>query len=126
MKTPEEIKKGLEFCYSEGDGGCVKCPYRLAGYTDEFDCFEQLKRDALTYIQQLEPRLAQVEKERDAAVGCIERVYKEIMKPVYRLFDTDRNLINAMRCIDECSREWRGVCAENTKEDSDGKGQYAL
>ena len=51
MKTPEEIKKGLEHCTTDG-ADCTGCIYR-----DE--CMEEydnapIQRDALAYIQQLE------------------------------------------------------------------------
>lgn len=46
MRTPEEIKKGLEICIA--DENCRDCPYKN-GY-----CDMQLERDALSYIQQLE------------------------------------------------------------------------
>jgi hypothetical protein len=64
MKTPDEIKKGLFCCWEDG---CATCPY-------DDDCtmeanFEQLAKDSLDYINQLESRLAQVERERDAAVA---------------------------------------------------------
>ena len=47
MRTPEEIKKGLECCI---DGDCDSCPY----YEAKKDCGDRLKLDALAYIQQLE------------------------------------------------------------------------
>ena len=46
MKTPEEIKKGLEICIA--DESCRDCPYNNG------NCDMQLERDALAYIQQLE------------------------------------------------------------------------
>jgi hypothetical protein len=46
MRTPEEIKKGLEICTA--DESCRGCPY------DNGNCDMQLERDALAYIQQLE------------------------------------------------------------------------
>lgn len=54
MKTPEEIKKGLECCILETDDTspvdhCRACPYQPTGL-----CFRTLLKDALTYIQQLE------------------------------------------------------------------------
>ena len=59
MKTPEEIKKGLEICIA--DKSCRDCPYNNG------NCDMQLERDALAYIQQLEaqqPRWISV-KERE-------------------------------------------------------------
>lgn len=54
MKTPEEIKKGLECCILETDDTslvdhCRACPYQPTGL-----CFRTLLKDALAYIQQLE------------------------------------------------------------------------
>ena len=61
MKTPEEIKEGLECCAEYGN--CSKgCPYNPIK-----DCGHDLYSDALTYIQQLE-------RERDAAVKDIPRI----------------------------------------------------
>lgn len=56
MKTPEEIKKGLECCILETDDTslvdhCRACPYQPTGL-----CFRTLLKDALAYIQQLEAR----------------------------------------------------------------------
>ena len=48
MKSPDEIKKGLECC---NKGNCKKCPYRES---EHIDCQEQMQKDALAYIQQLE------------------------------------------------------------------------
>ena len=47
MRTPEEIKRGLECCIA---GDCDSCPY----YEAKKDCGDRLKIDALAYIQQLE------------------------------------------------------------------------
>lgn len=62
MKTPEEIKKGLECCMIMA--GCAKCPYRGE------KCALTVSADALAYIQQLEQinaafaeRTAQLESE---------------------------------------------------------------
>lgn len=58
MKTPDEIKEGLESCVDYYANGCAEqfcddCPY------SENECF-QLEKDALAYIRQLEKRLADV------------------------------------------------------------------
>lgn len=63
MKTPDEIKKGLEHCYSEPS--CVGCPYWGDG-----DC--NVESNALTYIQQLEaqvPKWISVEDEKKPLHG---------------------------------------------------------
>ncbi len=55
MKTPDDIKKGLNWCIRGGT--CFGCPY-------ESDCYDgfsnkPLSKDALDYIQELEAGLAQ-------------------------------------------------------------------
>ena len=48
MRTPEEIKKGLECCGNSDE--CKECPYRCI-----IDwCMGALAEDALAYIRQLE------------------------------------------------------------------------
>lgn len=51
MKTPEEIKKGLELCVNGDsyDYPCDECPY-----VEEEDRCKSMMADALAYIQQLE------------------------------------------------------------------------
>ena len=72
MKKPEEIKKALACVCERPD--CENCSYAEKvndeefGKTLRFHCSE-IYADALAYIQQLESRLAQVERERDAAVA---------------------------------------------------------
>ena len=63
MKTPDEIKKGLEACTPVWTGNhwksCnINCPY--IGLADS--CRGQLLYDALAYIQQLEAKLAEYDK----------------------------------------------------------------
>ena len=50
MRTPEEIKKGLEICRGKCTGNKPHCPYDKYGD----GCEDMLNRDALAYIQQLE------------------------------------------------------------------------
>ena len=67
MKTPEAIKKGLVMCSrSDGSGFCSDCPYEADG--NGVACITTVTADGLAYIQQLEAKLAEVERERDAAV----------------------------------------------------------
>lgn len=114
MKTPDEIKKGLECCAN----GNLVCTGRCV-YEDDCcfpDCKEELQTDALAYIQQLESRLAKVERERDAAVEDIEKTC---------IFCKHSYLNNpgidccpyVEQCQDSEKFEWRGVCEENTKEE---------
>ena len=53
MRTPEEIKKGLECCIKNSEESCYDCPYMIDCET--FDAGNN-SRDALAYINQLEAR----------------------------------------------------------------------
>lgn len=53
MKTPEEIKKGIECCTCP-TSDCDQCPYHKVG---DGDCVDEVKHDALAYIRQLEARV---------------------------------------------------------------------
>lgn len=64
MKTPEEIKKGLEIC---GGYDCRGCPY------DGTTCDNELYNDALAYIQQLEQRIVEVNKTSPRWISVKER-----------------------------------------------------
>ena len=72
MKTPEEIKRGLEACGSdECHGHHTDCPYE-----DDLLCTMHICGDARAYIQQLENHIgeftenvAQLEKERNALLA---------------------------------------------------------
>jgi len=101
MKTPEEIKKGLECCTVPL---CAECPY-----DSDPSCVVK-NEDALAYIQQLEAELEAVKRERDAAVSDLAHY---AMCPACKHFD--------VRCPmkDDCLYgtkgrfKWRGPCAEN-------------
>ena len=53
MKTPEEIKKGLETCIGKCTGNKPHCPYHYCGD----GCMDSMNRDALALIQQLEEQV---------------------------------------------------------------------
>ena len=54
VKTPEEIKKGLEACRSdECHGHHTGCPY-----DDDFFCIMHICGDALAHIEQMEKRIS--------------------------------------------------------------------
>lgn len=139
-KAPKEIKKSLGRCLDRWTPvhfeSCESnCPYHSEGTL----CKETLHLDVLTYIQRLEEtisslghlnetmcneakkgiedlekRLAQAERERDAAnndlklyAGC--KVCK---------FGDFKFTAECMDCgYDNNQWQWRGVCKENTKED---------
>lgn len=50
MKTPGEIKRGLECCVNPYRGGCYRCPYNVGSAS----CVDSLLRDALSRIECLE------------------------------------------------------------------------
>ena len=59
MKTPDEIKKGLECCDFEHWQGrkCEECPYMNAD--DEWcDSMDEIRQDVVAYIERLEERNA--------------------------------------------------------------------
>lgn len=57
MKTPEEIKYALRWCYAkDGRNECFGCPYRHE------DCDGALYADAFSYIQQLEDHIRDLTK----------------------------------------------------------------
>lgn len=83
MKTPEEIKKGLEIC---GGYDCRGCPYDGTTFDNElYKCDNELYNDALAYIQQLEaqqPRWISVkerEPEHDGLYYCHTAIWGDIM-----------------------------------------------
>jgi hypothetical protein len=113
MKTPEEIKKGLDVCGTL-DGDCENCPYDGL----QIFCGDRLRKDALAYIQQLESRLAHVERERDAAV---EDLKGSSWCEDCRHYKVDAKKEPCKTCLKNNMKtlwQWRGVCPENTKEDS--------
>lgn len=111
MKTPDEIKNGLSLHRSNLDCDNI-CPYD--GWNVETgSCVQRLMRDTVEYIEHLESRLAQVERERDAAVKDLSVAKScKICKNYAGVFVPNI----CMDCIECCNFEWRGVCAENTKE----------
>ena len=62
MKTPEEIKNSLRIC-STWETNCEECPYK--NMKKAISCSAEMKRDSLTYIEQLEKR-ASLNTLRDA------------------------------------------------------------
>ena len=114
-KTPAEIKKGLRCCVTD-IAGCKGCPFDNSSADGlVWEC--TVDSSALAYIQQLESRLAQAERERDAAVVCIRHICEAINKPVRKVSDTSNNLMNAKQiALNYVIELVKGVCPENTKE----------
>lgn len=116
MKTPDEIKKGLECCQY---GLCNPCPY------DGESCGEGKNADALALIQQfeadnaekdkriggLEKEIAAVKRERDAAVKDISRGSRcSVCKKFFKNND-GVGCSGGVYCI-PLNFEWRGVCPD--------------
>ena len=76
MKTPEEIKKGLECCSTYND--CQNCPYDDK-VEKGWGCCVQRNVDALAYIQQLESKLAECEK--PLVPMTLEEVKRHVKEP---------------------------------------------
>lgn len=126
-KTSDEIKKGLKCCSKiEGckNGGCSY--YDLGSGSI---CIPAMTGDALAYIQQLESdndakqkrieelesRLAKVERERDAAVEFLKKVGCEFCK--HAPSPNDSYISNeCFDCVNNSNFELRGVCPEAPKE----------
>lgn len=132
MKTPDEIKKALTCDCDWPD--CEDCAYATKvedkefGEILQFHCSE-IYKDAYDLIIQLESRLAQVERERDAAVDDLENASPCFA--CYNFFSNKGACKGGMRCHDDQFKaamwhleykgpdwQWRGVCVENTKEDT--------
>lgn len=111
MRKPDEIKKGLECCVRrcDYDNGCA--------YAGSMKCCDNLKIDALAYIQQLE-------RERDALLAdlkeadmndcchCKSYIHSENNACEAADFNCDACENNDCMCKD-CRNnnhwEWRGV-----------------
>ncbi len=109
-KTPEEIKRWLEGCKYKSEAECAEC-----------SLIDQCETNAtiLVYINQLESRLAQVERERDAAVRDMYALALNYESNFVCDFCGGNSPLLCEQCkIDYCGFKWRGVCAENTKEDA--------
>lgn len=98
MKSPDEIKKGLECCSSFDSDMCLKCPYD----DGHVACCLDKNQDALAYIAQLEQRLAQVGRERDAAIKDFTRYVR--FGETECLFCKNKDKV----CL-KCEWQWRGV-----------------
>lgn len=129
MKTPEEIKKGLSLHRSTLNCDNI-CPYD-GWNTETGSCIQRLMKDTVEYIEHLESRLAQVERERDAAIDDLRHSFdpctvckKQDICAQY-CPENDYNCPDCKdkhRCIchnctaDNDLWEWRGVREENTHD----------
>lgn len=116
MKTPEEVKKWLK-CWAitntdECTGNCESCEYDVPMVSSV-----EIGAVALEYITQLEQRLAQVERERDAAVKDAVQIAIQLDFPACEW--CKHKPYNHVKCK-ECRMrnegfEWRGVREENSQ-----------
>ncbi len=117
MKTPDEIKKGLETCRTKKP--CSRCPM-----WDECKAASSLKPlwdNALAYIQQLE-------RERDALLADFKLYRERNITRTSGVFACDLCKhggnymeIDEINCPEGCDGmkhfQWRGVKEEKTNED---------
>ena len=124
MRTPDEIKIWLA---TE-----IAVHYHMPNpeprlTPKEFMFLEDMHGETLKYIERLETRLAQVERERDAAVADLEDAVDGHCchcKNINLAAECDFNG-ECYACLNEecpchernCHWEWRGVCPDNTVED---------
>ncbi len=107
MKTPDEIKKGLDCCRGI-NAPCDGCPYNME--TMDYDeSVSMLHDDALAYIRQLEAeRDALV---RDLRVDCTTCSHSYLNNPAIDCCPY------AIACQGHHLWEWRGL-PESPKEES--------
>ena len=111
MKTPEEIKQGLECCMvDECFGERENCPYKA----DPTLCVGVMCEDAMAYIRQLEA-------ERDAAVKDIVHTCATCKHYFYNKEDDSNCEYDCMDGPEGCHNgntrwEWRGVQKEEHHE----------
>jgi len=127
MKTPDEIKNGLECCV-QGNVCRKNCPYGGSPHGIVV-CTANLSRDALAYIQQLEAandelltkvkqltaKCRQLERERDAAVGDLHYLVNHPLSagPCYACAHTkDCYSVGNCDTAENDRWEWRGVKEE--------------
>ena len=115
MKTPDEIKKDAETCMNHPHTySCNSC--RL--YSECHGIAEHIIKELYDLVVSYETRLAQVERERDALMREVKDVGCALCRHVTSPMVYIRN--ECFDCVANCNFEWRGVCAENTKEDKNG------
>ena len=119
MRSPEEIKNGLELHYTAGR--CKECPY-TADSEFKKTCFQLVAKDAIDYITQLESRLAQAERERDDMMPFFIRGMKKYGCTTCEHYIPAAYTKECLGCGNSklLHWKWNGVCPENTKEETDG------
>lgn len=86
MKTPEEIKKGLECCVTaENSDTCNACPY-FDG-SGELHCISTLAKDAIDYIKQLEADAATFYAKATETKAKVQKDYEGFVDVIHALAD---------------------------------------
>ena len=111
MKTPEEIKRGLELCITDE---CEKCAY--SGWT----CVDDVHKEALTYITGLEAMLDATITNCRAEVLRLEKALeaaREDMREMAHEVDGPACRWCGVKLLEECGKcttcnegfRWRGT-----------------
>ena len=109
MKSPEDIKKGLECCNTFND--CQECPYDKAD--GSWACTVERNADALAYIQQLEANQI-----KGRCKDC-KHVVINTHNGIFKGEDMECGLIEAYEC--DASTTADGYCDRwEQKEDAHG------
>lgn len=83
MKTPEEIKHTLRYCWCKDEKyQCIKCPYNK----ENDSCDKALDADALAYIQQLEDHIRDLTKRRRDNFMRIKVVLQAYVQTAYEQY----------------------------------------
>lgn len=116
MKTPEEIKKGMECCPGQYSGvSCGNCPYSNDGvYCGENGV--QIMKDALAYIQQLESENSKID-ELTKTVREVTASAKEIINNRIKALEED--VAAAKRGRDALAKDLKAACKLLWSDDSD-------
>ena len=111
-KSPEAIKQNAKTCISQpATESCYCCPL----HSECHGLVEYVIKDLLDLVLMYESRLAQVERERDAAVADLAVIkFCALCKEDANTREYGSDKCHA--CINKSEWEWRGVCAENAKE----------
>lgn len=117
MKTPEEIKKGLECCSVVA---CGSCPYEY--YCNLENGYVKISNDALAYIQQLENHIGELTEK----VSQFEAAHPKWVSVEERLPDDRGDFITKIHCdngdwievntFDYMEKEWWHDAIDHTVE----------
>lgn len=93
MKTPDEIKKGLECCTNDAILCSEKCPY-YNPLSNGVDCAGKMHTDALALIQQLEADL-EIAKIQNQHISEVASAYEKDIEKLERERDEALKMLRA-------------------------------